>query len=378
MISNCQNSYRTKAGRGMFARAAGALSLRAIAVAGAAMCAVSAVPAAAQAQAKPACDRACLEQFVDRYLDAVKENKPGAVPFASNVRFTENGQELLLGDGLWNTMQGRGKYRLFVADPASGQVGFFGTIYEDANPADKPNGTMIALRLLIKDMKIVEVEQIVARGWNTPEERGFQRLDNLPLHPKLTSVIPVNERLSREVLIAQSNKYFTALQKNDGHGDYPFSPDCLRHENGGEATLAPTPAGEKRPDPKTATGYSNQWTCTEQFKSGLMGFVNRIRDRRFVAVDQERGLVFSFAFFDHSAGATRTFKDVNGRQVTAGPTQPHTWQIGEIFKIEKGNITKIDAILMRSAYGQNSGWSTWAQGMSDVMRDVSFEVPTGL
>jgi hypothetical protein len=59
--------------------------------------------------------------------------------------------------------------------------------------------------------------------------------------------------------------------------------------------------------------------------------------------------------------------------VTAGPTQPWTWQIAELFKIEKGKIRKIEALLRRSAYGMNSGWSTWEQGMSDHGRDVSFD-----
>ena len=38
---------------------------------------------------------------------------------------------------------------------------------------------------------------------------------------------------------------------------------------------------------------------------------------------------------------------------------PHTWQVAEMFKIEKGLISKIDALLERSPYGMNSGWSTW-------------------
>ncbi|HXR50503.1 MAG TPA: hypothetical protein VN762_00020, partial [Steroidobacteraceae bacterium] len=61
-----------------------------------------AVSAAAGAAAPtiPACDRACMEAFVDRYLDAVTVNKPGLVQLSPNVRFTEDGQRLLIGDGL--------------------------------------------------------------------------------------------------------------------------------------------------------------------------------------------------------------------------------------------------------------------------------------
>ena len=37
---------------------------------------------------------------------------------------------------------------------------------------------------------------------------------------------------------------------------------------------------------------------TEQFEPDLMHFVSRIRDRRFAAVDRERGIAFTFSFFD--------------------------------------------------------------------------------
>ena len=183
--------------------------------------------------------------------------------------------------------------------------------------------------------------------------------------------IPRSRRMSRRDMLEIANKYFTGMQQNDGRGDYPFSIDCNRIENGGQSTNVPTPAGETRPDPATATGYSSQWSCLEQFESGLLYFVTRIRDRRFVAVDEERGLVFSFAFFDHSAGDTRNFETPNGRSVTAGPAQPWTWGIAELFKIENDQIRQIEAILHRVPYGMNSGWSSYEDGMSDRLQDVT-------
>jgi hypothetical protein len=324
------------------------------------------------------CDRTCLEGMVDRYLDAVIDNQPTKIPLSPNVRFTEDGQRLLIGDGLWNTMKGKGKYRLFVTDVPAGQVTFLGTIHEDHREPDKFNGSLISLRLRIANNQITEIEQIVFRFPNETEPRTFPRVEAMATHPKYLQTVPVGERMSRAELVAQGNKYFTGMQKNDGKGDYPFAPECERHENGGRSTNAPTPAGETRPDPKTALVYSGQWGCLEQFQSGLIHFVNRIRDRRFVAIDQERGIVFAFGFFDHSAGESRKFKTPSGRDVAAGPVQPHTWQIAEVFKLEKGLITKIDAFLQRSPYGMNSGWSTWEQGMSDHARDVTMEAPTGI
>ena len=162
------------------------------------------------------------------------------------------------------------------------------------------------------------------------------------------------------------------MQKNDGKGDYPFAPDASVTRTATSAPTRRTPAGQTKPDPKTATSLLRAsgaaWSSSSP---GLIHFVNRIRDRRFVAVDQERGIVFAFGFFDHSGGETRKFKSPGGRDVVAGPVQPWTWQIAEIFKLEKGLITKIDAFLQRSPYGMNSGWSTWEQGMSDQARDVT-------
>lgn len=315
------------------------------------------------------CDRGCLEGFVDRYLDAVVADNPSAVPLAPGVRFTEDGQQLLIGDGLWNTLRAKGHYRLFVTDVPAGQVAFLGSIEEDHRDPNQGTPALIALRLKVRNQQITQIEQIVIR-----DENAGKRVEALGSpNPIYLQTIPAKERMSRADLIATANKYFSGMQQNDGKGDYPFAPDCDRLENGNRATNAPTPAGEKRPDPKTAAGYSGQWGCLEQFQSGLLHFVNRIRDRRYVAVDEERGIVFSFAFFDHSGGATRTFTVPDGRTITAGPVQPWTWELAELFKIEKGKIHKIEALLHRSPYGMLSGWSTFTQGMSDTARDVTME-----
>jgi hypothetical protein len=189
-------------------------------------------------------------------------------------------------------------------------------------------------------------------------------------HPIFMEVIPEAERSSREELIKTANYYFSGIQRNDGKGYYPFTDDCDRYENGNQATNVPVKPGEKMPDPLKETVYSSAWGCKKQFESGLMHFVSRIRDRRFVAVDRERGIVFTFNFFDHGAGKTRYFKAPDGRDVVTGPTEPWTWQQAELFKIEKGKIRRIEAVLHRCPYGMNSGWSTYEQGMSDRIQSV--------
>lgn len=304
------------------------------------------------------CNRACLEPFVDKYLDAMVAHDPSKAPFAKGVKFTENGQRLELGDGLWNSITAKGTYRLFVTDVEAQQVAFLGSIQEAGK------GAMIGLRLRIRNNQITEAEHFVQRSPNSAA--GFERIGY-----KWTEPVPPAERMSREELVRVANMYFSGMQKNDGKGNYPFAEDCNRIENGALSTNQPTKEGKQRPDPKTATMYSGEWSCMEQFKSGLIHFVTRIRDRRYVAVDPERGLVFAFGFFDHSAGDTRNYETPDGRKVTAGPQQPWTWQIVEPFELRKNKIHQIQAIMERSPYGMNAGWSSWEDGLSDRARDVA-------
>ena len=330
--------------------------------------AFAASPVSAQ-EGGSVCDRACLEHFVDRYLDAVIADDPSRLPLAPNVRFTENGQRLTIGDGLWRSMKSKGGYGLFVDDVEAGQVAFIGTIAEDNSDPNKSTPALIALRLRIESGKISEIEQDVVR-----DPKAAERVEKMG-HPRaaFTTVVPVAQRMSRRAMIETANKYFTGMQRNDGKGDYPFAKDCNRIENGMHTTNVPPKPGQKRADPLTATVYSAQWSCMEQFKSGLIHFVTRIRDRRFVAVDPERGLVMAFVFFDHSAGKTRTFKTPDGRTVTAGPAQPWTWYIAELFKVQNDKIHQIEAVLQHVPYGMLSGWSTWKEGMSDKARDVTMK-----
>jgi hypothetical protein len=306
-----------------------------------------------------ACDRECLTATAEQYVDALVAKDPSKLTLAGPmVKFTENGQRLRLGDGLWNSVSGRGAYKLHVVDTAAGQVVTVITMREANVPI------VLVVRLKVENRRIGEVETMVARSENGA--KGFEALGQP--RAAFSRPTPPADRVSRAELVRVANMYFSGMQLNDGKGQYPFADDCHRIENGNHTTDAPGRGGAARPDPKTATNYSAMWTCREQFESGLLHFVSRIRDRRYVAVDQERGLVMAFAFFDHDAGASRTFQTRDGRTVTAGPVTPWTWQIAELFKVEKGLLHEIEAVLERVPYGMNSGWSTWEDGMSDKIQ----------
>src|SRR5215510_1705598 len=312
------------------------------------------------------CDRACLEGIAETYLAALVAKEPTKLPLGRGVKYTENGQRLQFGDGFWNSVAGRGKYTLHVADVSAGQIVTFATMRETRQPegrggAPRMAPMIMAVRLKVADLRLTEVETLLAHsegGAMNLEARGKPR-------DAFSRVTPPADRASRADLVRVANMYFSGMQLNDGKGKYPFADDCDRIENGGQTTNAPGRDGGPKPDPKTATSYSAAWSCREQFESGLIHFVSRIRDRRYVAVDEERGVVAAFAFFDHDAGKSRTFTTPTGRTMTAGPMQPWTWEIMEFFKVEDGLLHEIEAILERAPYGMNSGWSSWEDGMSD-------------
>ena len=286
------------------------------------------------------CHRACLEKMVNDYLTAVIAHDPSHLTFTKDVKFTENGQRLNLGDGLWNTASGRGKYKFYIADTTKGQVAFIGTIYENGVP------TILALRLQIWNQRIKEIESFVAR-----DSVGTKRLEVLGSpNPVFTQTIPKNERMSREDLIRTVNFYFTGLERNDGQGYYPFTDNCNRIENGKQTT--------NNPD-----GSIDSMGCKEQFESGFFRFVTRIRDRRFKVVDEARGLVFAFVFFDH-AGNIPQVTLTDSTVVPIGVKRPWTWEIAEVFKIENEQIRQVEAVCQEAPYGMNAGWSSWEEGLS--------------
>lgn len=318
------------------------------------------------------CDRACLEGFVDQYLDALVAHDPSRLPVTQYVKFTENGQKLDLGDGFWRTATARGTYRFFIDDPEAEQIGFEGTMREANQPV------ILALRLKIFNKQISEIETIVARGQLA--ETGAANLEKMGAPRKgFLEDVPESERVSRLQYVLTANRYFSGMQKNDGKGDYSFfADDCNRLENGMQTTNNMTPmpglssSGQPRPAPsrkyepsQNPTMYSAGWSCKDQFRSGLLHFVSRIRDRRYRIVDRQKGIVFSFGFFDHEGGDTRNFDTPTGQHVTAGPVVPFTWEIAEIFKVRGGQLHEIEAVLTQSQYGMGSGWSSWEESMSD-------------
>jgi len=291
----------------------------------------------------PACDRACLYGFADRYLDALAHNDAARLPWAKEARYSENNVALAVGDGMWATTTRVDDYRLKFADVRAGEVGVF-SVVEESN-----NRSGFALRLKVVDNRITEAEAVIVRiaefsaldGGVNPfaSARFFSK-------PILESYLMPEQKRPRERLISVANGYFDTLQLNDGTLFTQFDPQCERYENGILTTNNPA----KTLGPVTALG------CEAQFKLGAYRFDDRVRGRRFPLVDEERGLVLAMGFIDHT-GKLGPFKLTDGSTEQSPLRRPHSFCLMELFKIVDGRIRQVEAVFITVPYGMPSPWS---------------------
>jgi len=297
-------------------------------------------PAIAQQASAGACHRACLEKLLSDYLAAMARNSADAVPHTSGVRYTENGQDMPLGEGIWRTASGLGTYRVTAADPQTGQIGYMGVVIENGTPA------ILGLRLKQVGGKVTEAEAVVGRS-----KDGAEKLEALakPAEP-FVSPVPAGRRMSRAELIRTADLYFQGFGRGPGESP-PFTPDCERIENGTRTTNnAELAAQSKRPFTYVQLG------CETQFKTGYLKIVTHARERRYPIVDEERQLVYAFGFLDH-AGNVKSVKVADGRDVAVNLLAPFTWEFAELFRVEGGKLRQIEAVLNAAPYRMKSGWS---------------------
>ncbi len=110
-------------------------------------------------QAAPTCDRQCLVTLMQNYLAALVKHDPTAVPFAKEVKFTENTANIPVGDGLWVTASGGPtEFQVYAADPVAQQVACLVVMKENSN-----QDVLLGARLALQRGKIAEAEHHVVR-----------------------------------------------------------------------------------------------------------------------------------------------------------------------------------------------------------------------
>ncbi len=96
----------------------------------------------------------------------------------------------------------------------------------------------------------------------------------------------------------------------------------------------------------------------DTFSSGMFQYIREIRPRRFLLIDEERGVVYTMVMFQHPGNVTG-LADV-GQAVQRTPTSiivyPNSMAMTESFRIRGGKITHIIAQMVMLPYRQPPGW----------------------
>lgn len=305
--------------------------------------------ALAAAPAPPAdCERSreCLARVMGAYLQALVAHDPARLPMTRNVKYTENGVRLNIGDGLWQTAAAMPTYRVDVIDEEEGQVGLLGRINENGN------NNWYAARLRVEpDGKVSEIEVLVNRSLSGAPAGGAGGAPPRQFaepHPLMMQVIPPAQRASRAELARISNAYFTGIDTETSSRGTSFSPQCQRRENGNIMAS----------NPDAAPGSMASLDCRTQFDTGFQVIVTDIRERRFEVVDRTTGLAFGWGYFDHNGTPAQMSRTLDRAPVDVASTfrQPFSFYIAEVFKVVEGQIRQIEAVLATVPYQMESGW----------------------
>jgi hypothetical protein len=267
------------------------------------------------------CSRDSLKSIADKYFAALEAHNPAGLPIASNVKYTENGVELPVGKGFWETA-GKTLIRRDLIDTQ--KCGTHSnivieekytapkTVAQAAKPAAKSafpgmavklpaDGTirpiLFGVRLRVEKEKITEIETIIARE----TEFAFNAAGVLATKDQdWGSILPPEQRSSRLAMIAAADDYYDMFAK-EPMVRTPFASPCDRWENGTQTTVKMSGVN--------APGLENmvEHDCSPK---GLV--ITNHGSRRFL-VDTEAGLVVAYVLFAGGLPDFHMFKMRNGK-----------------------------------------------------------------
>lgn len=284
------------------------------------------------------CDRVCLEEFTKDYLAALVANRPDRARLASDVKYTENQELTVIGKGLWETAEQLGDYQIFVSDTRRSQAAYLGTIQTEDGLS------MLAVRLRIEDGAISEIETITpgpaAENGTFDLGEGAESLGMA--RQAFATPLPQDERRDRWQLIQAADLHYEGIER--GNGDIvPFGEDCIKIENGVQLIKNPEfPSPVRSPTGAILPNYQAMG-CQDQFNTHVWD-TDRVTDRRYPVVDEERGIVVAFIMYHQYLKGPCAYVVDYGPACPSQAVEPYTLAAAEAFRVRDGFIEEVEAI----------------------------------
>lgn len=272
-----------------------------------------------------------------RYTGTLGDPRRSGLEFDPQVRITENGQVVGLDDGLRRTItHGLTEPAITVADVTASAVAGWGLV------RDAGAEFLLGTRLTVDAAdRIAEIEHLALRRPPMGAPAFAEHLRRRLTFGRL----PGDDVPARGSLVAAAHGYFDGVAGNDPQL-IPAAPECLRFEDGLQTVLNPDREGIPASFP---AGPLFGASVTDQIATGSFQYIEAIRDRTPLAIDERRGLVLMRVFFDHPG-------QLRGSGYRSPIASPNSMLIWELFRVEGGQIRHVEAIHAPFPYGMQAGW----------------------
>ncbi len=170
------------------------------------------------------CSRACLQNMITKYLDAMVAHDLSQLPAASKVRFTEDSREIKPGEGLWKTVTRKGDFRQDYIDVKRQIAASHVVLFEGDTQV------LYSVVLHVAKRKIGGIETLVYR---VPADAKLKPDHlNKPL-VGMNEPAPTGKRMPRAEMIRTALSYTEGLRIGGFvKANTPFAPEAYRVENG--------------------------------------------------------------------------------------------------------------------------------------------------
>jgi len=279
--------------------------------------------------AQESCDTECLRDLADQYLAAILEHDASKAPLTESPATTYNSAPVARDNaGPWANATSYGDHQIYIADAESGQI----AVVTSVNEGSKTN--ILALRLKIENRLISEVEMMYQRdkgdtgahfnpdGWTDAE-------------PEFSSILPENQRSSREQLLAWSQSTWHANSV-----PVAYEPNCKHFEEGDMAT---DPRACPRPDDTPVD--TNARSPIADVERGLV-----------VSFGVVEGLVLSRGFFVPHSMLQGTATDLMEPQPGGVKPMPASAHVMQVIKFVNGKVRISQAYMNIQPTGARSPW----------------------